>query len=184
MNSATLESQFVGAPQIAAATKEQRILDVSWNNYDDTVERLATMILKSGWEFDQILCIARGGLLVGLRLSHLLNKGLAVVYASSYAGENEMERGELNISKQIAMKTDKLGKRVLLLDDLADSGVTMSEVKQRIIEDHKEVEQIRTAVLWTKTASKFIPDYSVDTVDRDTWIFQPFEKPLKMPLRS
>ena len=35
-------------------------LDVSWEQYNILVERLALTIYESGWPFNQIVCIARG----------------------------------------------------------------------------------------------------------------------------
>lgn len=153
----------------------QNFLNVSYEDYDKLVQRLAWIIRESGWEFDTIVCISRGGLLAGLRLSHLLNKDLGVIAAGSYEGENEMQQGKLSISTHIAIKTNTLGGRILLVDDLTDSGNTLSKVKQNMMKAHQEVQEMRTAVIWTKSCSTFTPDYNAAYIDANIWINQPFE---------
>ncbi len=44
-------------------------LHVGWEEYNSLVERLASQVHESGWRFNQIICIARGGLRVGDVLS-------------------------------------------------------------------------------------------------------------------
>lgn len=175
MNTTLETSSMIVQQQNEGASYNKKLL-VSWEGYDEKMMRLKEIIDESGWEFDQIVCIARGGLLVGLRLSHLMNKPLAVISASSYEGENEMERGKLSISISIAMTTASLGKRILLLDDLVDSGLTLMQVQKTILDKHTEVEEIRTGVIWNKPRSEYIPDYIVESVTNNTWIYQPFEK--------
>ncbi len=57
---------------------------VSWDVYNGLIERLALQIHQDGWQFDQILCLARGGLRVGDVLSRIFDKPLAILMASSY----------------------------------------------------------------------------------------------------
>ena len=40
-------------------------LYVTWNQYHDLIEDLCVKVHDSGWEFDHILCLARGGLRIG-----------------------------------------------------------------------------------------------------------------------
>lgn len=148
---------------------------VSWDEYEATAEKLALHIYDSKWEFDQIVCIARGGMFVGDPLSRLLHKPLAVIFASSYRANAGKQQDALCISKNIAMVSDKLGKRILLVDDLTDSGVTLARIKDVILADGN-VSEVRTAVLWHKTSSTCVPDYYAEEVDGALWIYQPFEK--------
>ena len=46
-------------------TDDGKHLYVSWEEYHQLIERLALKVHASGWEFDQILCLARGGLRPG-----------------------------------------------------------------------------------------------------------------------
>lgn len=52
---------------------------VSWDDYHGLVERLALIVHESGWKFDNILCLARGGLRVGDQLSRIYDLPLAIL---------------------------------------------------------------------------------------------------------
>ena len=150
-------------------------LYVSWSDYHRTIERLAARVQVSDWRFNQIVCIARGGLRVGDILSRIFKLPLAIIFTSSYTGDTGTSRGELTVSEHLSMTTPELGDRVLLVDDLVDSGVTLAEVKRHITRGHPRVQEIRTAVLWYKAASHVRPDYYAEYLSESPWIHQPFE---------
>jgi uncharacterized protein len=149
---------------------------VSWSDYHQKIERLAARIYTSRWEFNQIVCLARGGLRVGDILSRIYKQPLAILATSSYSGAGKQERGNLIFSHHMTMTTESLGSRILLVDDLVDSGITLKEtipwLKQH---STSPVEEIRTAVIWYKSCSVITPDYYVDYLPDNPWIHQPFE---------
>ncbi|MBD2387147.1 phosphoribosyltransferase [Cylindrospermum sp. FACHB-282] len=151
-------------------------LYISWSDYHHKIEQLAVQIYQSGWQFDQIVCIARGGLRVGDILSRIYNQPLAILATSSYGGSGKQERGSLIVSCHLTMTTEKLGSRILLVDDLVDSGITLQQtlpwLKQK---SDFPIEEIRTAVLWYKACSVIVPDFYVDYLPDNPWIHQPFE---------
>lgn len=151
-------------------------LDVSWDEYHQLIESLAEQIHTSQWEFDRIVCLARGGLRVGDILSRIFTKPLAILAASSYRGDSEQERGKLSIASQITMTDDRLGSRILLVDDLVDSGVTLQQTTIWLRDLYPEIEDLKTAVIWYKACSNYIPDYYVSHLPHNPWIHQPFEK--------
>jgi hypoxanthine phosphoribosyltransferase len=152
-------------------------LYVSWEEYHTKIEQLAAKIYLSEWEFDQILCLARGGLRIGDVLSRIYNKPLAILSATSYGGKDFQERGSLTIANKITMTTAQMGKRILLVDDLVDSGETLDQILVWL-KQHQEYEiaEVRSAVLWFKACSVAKPDYYVDFLPDNPWIHQPFEK--------
>ncbi len=152
-------------------------LYVSWEEYHAKIEKLAARIYQSQWEFDQILCLARGGLRIGDMLSRIYDKPLAILSTSSYGGRDFQERGYLTIASNITMTTAKLGKRILLVDDLVDSGVTLARILEWL-QQHEEfaITEVRSAVLWFKSGSVAKPDYYIDFLSDNPWIHQPFEK--------
>jgi hypoxanthine phosphoribosyltransferase len=150
-------------------------LYVSWADYHRAIERLAAKVHASGWVFNQIVCIARGGLRVGDVVSRIFKLPLAIIFTSSYVAGGGTQRGEISVSEHMAMMTPELGDRVLLVDDLVDSGVTLEIVKQHLAVRHPGVREIRTAVLWYKAVSRSKPDYFVDYLAESPWIHQPFE---------
>jgi hypothetical protein len=149
-------------------------LYVSWLKYHEKIEILAAKIYQSDWEFDAIVCLAKGGLRVGDILCRIYNRPLAIMFTSSYGGKDNRERGEVKIAEHLAMTVNNLGERILLVDDLVDSGKTalasISWLKERY-----PIKEIRTAVIWYKSCSAIAPDYYVDYLANNPWIHQPFE---------
>ena len=151
-------------------------LDISWSDYHQKIEQLAVQIYQSGWEFNQIVCLARGGLRVGDILSRIYNQPLAILATSSYSGAGKQERGKLTVAHHLTMTTENLGSRILLVDDLVDSGITLQETIPWLHEySNTPIQEIRTAVIWYKACSVFTPDYHVDYLADNPWIHQPFE---------
>jgi uncharacterized protein len=152
-------------------------LYVSWDDYHHVIEKLAVLIDQSGWHFNQIICLARGGLRVGDTLSRLFNLPLAILATSSYGGPNNQVRGSLTFGRDLTMTTPNLGNHVLIVDDLVDSGITLQKTLVWLDRQYGfYVEDCRTAVLWYKACSAYAPDYYVDYLPNNPWIHQPFER--------
>lgn len=152
-------------------------LHVSWNDYHRLIEQLAIQVHQSNWQFNQIVCLAKGGLRVGDILARIFNLPLAILATSSYGGLNNQVRGSITISRDLTMTTANLGSHILLVDDLVDSGVTLK--KALVWLDRKYgyyIEDIRTAVLWYKDCSVIKPDYYAEYLPDNPWIHQPFEE--------
>ena len=150
-------------------------LDVSWEQYRVLVERLAARVHRSGFEFNQIICIARGGLRVGDVLSRIFELPLAILSTHSYAAEGGTVRGELVIAEHMTMTRPHLGERVLLVDDMVDSGHTLEAVVKTLPLRFPVITQMKTAVLWWKGCSVYRPDFYVEYLPDNPWIQQPFE---------
>jgi len=156
-------------------TDDGKHLYVSWDEYHLLIERLALKVHHSDWEFDQILCLARGGMRPGDVLSRVFDRPLAIMSTSSYRSEAGTIQGRLDMAKYITMPKGELAGRVLLVDDLADSGVTLRAVVDRL-RSMPAIEQLRCAVIWVKAQSSYVPDYFVETLPTSPWIHQPFEE--------
>lgn len=160
-----------------------KYLNVGWNEYQEKMLTVALKIFKDGFVPDHIICIGRGGSLFGDALSRVFGKKLSVVMCSSYVGDGEMKQGGLNIAEHIS-STQKLAGKVLLVDDLVDSGDTLIALKREIKLKHPDVTDIKTAVIYKKTGSKFDPDYHGDIIDKEVWIYQPNENLDRVKLSS
>ncbi len=156
-------------------TEDGKHLYVSYDEYHNLIEKLAIQIHKSGWEFDTILCLARGGMRPGDILSRIFNKPLAIMSTSSYRANEGTVQGHLDIARFITTPKGEIAGRVLLVDDLADSGHTLKAVVDMLKDNYKPISELRTAVIWTKGVSVFKCDYSVDYLPTNPWIHQPFE---------
>ena len=156
-------------------TEDGKHLYVSYDEYHNLIEKLALKVHQSGWEFDNILCLARGGLRPGDILSRIFNKPLAIMSTSSYRAEAGTVQGHLDIAKFITTPKAEIAGRVLLVDDLADSVHTLHAVIDMLRNSYKPISELRSAVIWTKAMSTFTPDYSVEFLNTNPWIHQPFE---------
>jgi hypoxanthine phosphoribosyltransferase len=166
------------APANADGTKARNArgdLVVTWRDYNRLVERLADIVYRSGFTFNQIICIARGGLRVGDVLSRIFDMPLAILSTHSYAADGGTVRGELVIAEHMTMTRPTLGDRVLLVDDMVDSGHTLEAVARTLPQRFPAIREMRTAVLWWKACSVYRPDYFVDYLADSPWIHQPFE---------
>jgi hypoxanthine phosphoribosyltransferase len=150
-------------------------LHVDWSHYNLLVERLALSVHESGFRFNQIICLARGGLRVGDVLSRIFDQPLAILSTHSYTAEGGTIRGELVIAEHMTMTKPRLGDRVLIVDDMVDSGHTLAAVHQELPRRLPHIVDLKTAVLWWKACSVFKPDYWVEYLADNPWIHQPFE---------
>ena len=57
-----------------------------------------------------------------------------------------------------------------------DSGETLRAVVQWLAVQHPEITELRSAVIWQKAISTFVPEYVVEFLPTSPWIHQPFEK--------
>ncbi len=169
-----------GPPPQAPADK----LEYDWPAYVALIESLAAKV-KAAYRPDQVVGIASGGLIPAMILAKCLDVPLGVMAAASYeTGESNVKnvRGPVRLGSSMASIMPKPGRRVLLVDDLTDSGGTMTACAAWLREFHGDVvREIRTAAIWHKTRSTFRPDFLAAEVQpnpdgRYPWIVQPFEK--------
>ncbi len=156
-------------------TEDGKHLYVSYDEYHNLIEKLAIKVHQSNWEFDTILCLARGGMRPGDILSRVFDKPLAIMSTSSYRSDAGTVKGILDIARFITTPKGEIAGRVLLVDDLADSGQTLQAVIKQLKNNYPPITELRSAVLWTKALSTFTPDYSVEFLPSNPWIHQPFE---------
>ncbi|MBB1076923.1 phosphoribosyltransferase [Rhodoferax sp. 4810] len=156
-------------------TEDGKHLYVSYDEYNNLIEKLAIKVFQSGWEFDTILCLARGGMRPGDVLSRVFDKPLAIMSTSSYRSEAGTVQGQLDIAHYITTPKGQIAGKVLLVDDLADSGHTLNKVIELLKNNYAPITELRSAVIWTKAISTFTPDYCVDYLPTNPWIHQPFE---------
>lgn len=148
---------------------------VSWQDYDRAVESLALKIHQSGWHFDVVLCLARGGLRPGDTLSRIFKLPLGILSTSSYREADGRQQGALDIAASISLSKGEIAGNVLLVDDLVDSGVTLRQVQRKLADHFPGIKELKTAVIWYKACSVAVPDFYVQYLPTDPWIHQPFE---------
>ena len=156
-------------------------LYISWSEYHRKIEQLAIQIHQSGWESDYIICLAKGGLRVGDILCRIFDQPLAILSSSSYTSfsseNNHPSRSKIKFSQHLSLIEPNLTGKILLTDDLVDSGISLQEsIKWLQNRYGQEITEIKTAVIWYKGCSVTKPDYYVDYLPDNPWIHQPFER--------
>ena len=152
---------------------------VGWNEYKSIVEKLAIQI-HNGYKPTVLIGIMRGAAPIIDILSRILKLPIAYIVIQSYSGEGiEDQQGQLMFAREISsLANDKDFKKVLLIDDLSDTGLTLNksiEWLKNYGPTKNYIEEIKTACLWKKKSSSFEPDFCPIKLDSDPWIVQPTE---------
>jgi hypothetical protein len=143
--------------------------NLTWQTFGDASRELAKAIADDGFEPDLILSIARGGLFLAGSLGYALAvKNLHVMNVEFYDGVGTTLDMPVMLPP-VPSAVDFSEKKVLIADDVADSGRTI-ELVQSFIADH--VETVRTAVIYEKPQSVINCDYVWKHTDR--WINFPW----------
>jgi hypoxanthine phosphoribosyltransferase len=142
---------------------------LEWDVFADASRRLAADVLASGFQPDVVIAIARGGLLLAGAMSYALGtKNCGSINVQFYTGVDE-RLPEPVLSGPMLDAPALTGLRVLLVDDVSDSGNTLAMVVGLLRETAGEV---RTATLYTKPRTVLVPDFTWCETDR--WIVFPW----------
>jgi len=143
-------------------TKNNYVYD--WEDFEITIHQIENQINFN--QFKTIIAIAKGGLLLGVKLSNLFNLPLKIVYAYSYINKKQKE---LCVEQFNCIKWES---PVLLVDDIVDSGITLQDIK-----DQLEIwgKKVKTLVLFYKPKSIIKPDFYFQKVLNNTWVEFPWE---------
>tara|TARA_B100000123_G_scaffold55940_1_gene38837 strand:+ start:185 stop:706 length:522 start_codon:yes stop_codon:yes gene_type:complete len=152
---------------------------VEWEEYKKIVEKLAIEVHKS-YRPTVLIGIMRGAAPIIDILSRILKLPIAYIVIQSYSGKGlEDQQGQLMFAREISsLANNEDFKKVLLIDDLSDTGLTLNKSIEwlRNYGPTKDfINEVKTACLWKKKSSKFEPDFCPIRLDSDPWIVQPTE---------
>jgi len=142
----------------------------TWDEIYEYLLSLAERIREDGFKPDVIVGVSRGGWPPARVMSDLLeNPEIANVKAEFYL-EVAKTKGEPVITQPVSVSVR--GKRVLVVDDVADTGKSLRLVKAHLEEEGAT--DVRIATIYYKPWSVVIPDY----YERETtsWIVFPWER--------
>ena len=148
-------------------SEEREILE--WQSYGIAARELAQIVADDSYQPDIILAIARGGLFVAGSLGYALSvKNLYVMNVEYYTGVDE--RLEVPVALPPYLDSiDLRNARVLIADDVADTGATLAHVYEFC---KNEVAEVRSAVLYEKSPSIIKCEYVWKRTDQ--WINFPW----------
>ena len=154
-------------------------LIISFNEYTKIVEKLAIQIHEK-YKPTVLVGIMRGAAPIIDILSRILKLPIAYIVIQSYSGKGmEDQQGQLMFAREISsLANNEDFKKVLLIDDLSDTGLTLNKSIEwlRNYGPTKDfIKEVKTACLWKKKSSKFEPDFCPIRLDSDPWIVQPTE---------
>ncbi len=149
------------------ADQEREIL--TWQGYGDASRELAQMVVDSGFKPDVVVAIARGGLPVGGAIAYALGtKGVGTMNVEFYTDIDERLPAPIILPPLLDTVYMK-GLKVLIADDVADTGETLALAKGLMSQHAGEV---RTVTLFAKPRSIIAPDYVWKRTDK--WITFPW----------
>ncbi len=133
-------------------------------SYEEFVKDTKKLIeCSKGFEADTLLAVARGGLTLGHAYALAVdNRRLFAINSVLYEKETKGQKCEI-----FNMPDLKDAKKVLVLDDIIDSGETMKEVIALLKKSYPDVE-FKIASLFYKPTASIQPDFSVN--EAKDWI--------------
>src|SRR5258705_11857890 len=142
---------------------------MAWDDLGEGARELAQMAYDDGYRPDMVVAIARGGLLVAGALAYALGvKNTFTMNVEFYTGIDERLEMPM-LLPPVPDLVDFAETRVLIADDVADTGATLALVKDFC---QGKVAEVRCAVLYEKPRSEVRCEYVWRRTDR--WIDFPW----------
>lgn len=148
-------------------TPTQKSFPVSWDQFHRDSRALAWRLTGEG-PFAAVVAITRGGLVPAAIVARELNiRTVDCVAVKSYDHQNQ---GNIRVLKPISQAVlDLLGKeKVLIVDDLVDTGATARVVRDLLPGAH-------FATVYAKPKGREMVDTFITEVSQDTWIYFPWD---------
>lgn len=169
-----------GAPAGGARSGHNSLVEereiLTYEQFGLSVRELAADVVESGFEPDIVLAIARGGLGLAMGLGYALDvKNLSAVNVEFYTGVDQRLDVPIMLPPTPSA-VDLSGLKVLIADDVADTGKTLEHVRA-FCADH--VAQARIAVIYEKPWTIVRPDYSWRRTDK--WVVFPWSAQPPIP---
>lgn len=140
----------------------------SWDEFKSDIKAIVAEISRSEWMPDFVVGVKRGGLVPATLISHYMNIPLLVSSCQIRDGKNVVELIEVDDSLK--------DKRLLIVDDICDEGLTLTKVCQAL-KDHN-INNFKTCSVFFNIRQNFLVDYKARKIDRDRdkyWVVFPWE---------
>ncbi len=145
---------------------------ITWDHFYDLCQTLVDKILDDGFRPDLIIAIARGGYIPARVLADFLGvMQLRSIRIEHYRGSHKGP--EAIIKEPLVVDVDAKPRRILLVDDVSDTGDTFQLALDHI-QGQMAAAQTRTAALHYKVVSNYEPDFYARKVLQWHWITYPW----------
>jgi len=143
---------------------------ISWGRFYNLSRSLSRTIYNSGFRPDIIVAIGRGGFMPSRVISDFLHvMNLTSFKIEHYRGTQKKPTALI----RYPLARGVSGEKVLLVDDVCDTGDTF-ELASRHLQERMQPQEIRTAVLHYKKTSSFMPHYYASRMVKWRWIIYPW----------
>lgn len=151
-------------------------LFVTWEEYFKLCDNLVEQIKKVAIPYTDIVAIARGGLIPAQYLAYKLNIKQVYNYGIiTYTTDNKKRSENYIYQKAVPLEGGlRPIKRILIVDDIADSGKTVDHVYWDL--RLAQPEDISVCTLHYKPHSIFTPKYYAQEVSNDRWVVYPYDE--------
>ncbi|MFH0906189.1 MAG: phosphoribosyltransferase family protein [archaeon] len=146
--------------------------NISWNEFETLAIELAESIIKSEKKYTTVICVSRGGLLLGRLLSEILELPLGVISAKHDADKY----GNYYVDPHISFLYD-FTDDILLVDDVFED--TANVIKEVIHKNRPAVKHIALACIFYRPTKGFVPDYFINILHDQLTINFPYQKPIR-----
>ena len=142
---------------------------LTWEAFGTACRDLAAQVHESGYEPEILIAVARGGLIPGGGLAYALGTKLTdAINVEFYTDVEETLPDPVLLAPHLDTASIE-GRRLLVVDDVADSGRTLALVLELLREHGAEC---RSVVIYAKPRSEVRPDFVWK--DTDDWIVFPW----------
>ena len=153
---------------------------VSWGEVEAWVETLIARMAKDAFRPEIVIGMARGGMVPSrLICDHLVVKNLFTVKTEHW-GLTATPDGKAKLAQ--ALQTDVRGKRVLIVDDITDTGQSLILARDHVAALHPGA--LKSATLLHITHSLIAPDYFAKEVTKEDWTWFIFPWNVREDLRN
>ncbi len=153
-------------------SKFPKAINITWDDLEALVWDVYLSLNEAGYDPDVIIAVARGGLVPGrILLDYLQKKHICTFQMGHLTGDMTItEKPVLIYPLPEVNLTDK---KVLVVDDVSDEGMTMKAVVDYL---SSKVGDIKTAVLVSKKDSRFKADFCPKVMEDWRWVLFPWSK--------
>ncbi len=144
---------------------QNKSFPVTWDQFHRDSRALAWRLTEKG-PFEALVAITRGGLVPAAIVARELN--IRLVETVSIRSYDHQSQGELEVMKTITEAVLNTKGKVLIVDDLVDTGATARVVRDMLPEAH-------FATVYAKPKGRPLVDTFITEVSQDTWIYFPWD---------